>query len=353
MTDPLVVLLPFPKTPPKGNPFRVLLERSLAATPGLEVQHFSWRAAVLGRYDVFHQHWPEILIGGPAGPKKVVRQLLYLVLLIKLRLLRIPIVRTVHNLELPQGISRVEVALLRLTERWTSLWIRINPTTPLSPEQPSATILHGHYRDWYDTEQLSEPTPGRLLFFGLVRRYKNVATLLRAFHALDPDRSSGLSLEVAGNPSSPELANELHALAAEDPRVGLQLRFLADEEIVAAVGRAELVVLPYREMHNSAGVLTALSLDRPVLVPDNELNRALAAEVGPGWVHTYDGDLDGDDIVRSLDVLHSAPPAARPDLDGRGWEACGPAHLAAYRRACVLRGRPEFSTTPAKRPAAA
>lgn len=358
MTDPLVILLPFPRTPPKGNPFRVLLERSLLATPDLEVRYFTWRAALLGRYDAFHQHWPEILIGGPTGAKKTVRQFLYLVLLIKLRLLRIPIVRTVHNLELPQGISAVEVALLRLTDRWTTLRIRINPTTPIPPAQPSATILHGHYRDWYATTDLpaadsSARVPGRMLFFGLVRRYKNVAALLRAFHALEVERSARLSLEVAGNPSSRELADELATLAENDPRITLDLRFLSDQEIVAAVGRSEVVVLPYREMHNSAGVLTALSLDRPVLVPDNELNRALAAEVGPGWVHTYVGDLDGEDLVRTTEQLRAAPPIGRPDLSARGWEACGPAHLAAYRRACVLAGRRQFATTPAKTTAAA
>lgn len=352
MTDPLVVLLPFPRTPPKGNPFRVLLERSLLATPGLEVRYFTWREALLGRYDVFHQHWPEILIGGPSGAKKAVRQLLYLALLIKLRILRIPIVRTVHNLELPQGISPVELALLRLTDRWTSLRIRINPTTPIPPTQPSATILHGHYRDWYQPSAQSA-APGRMLFFGLVRRYKNVAALLHAFHALDDDRSAGLSLEVAGNPSSAELAHELTSVAAGDPRISLDLRFLSDEEIIAAVGRSELVVLPYREMHNSAGVLTALSLDRPVLVPDNELNQALAAEVGPGWVHTYAGDLDGDDLVRATSAVRTAPAVGRPDLSGRGWEDCGPAHLDAYRRACVLVGRTEFARTPAEAPAPA
>lgn len=353
MTEPLVVLLPFPPTPPKGNPFRVLLERSLLATPGLEVRHFSWRFALLGRYDVFHQHWPEILIGGTRGPKKAIRQFLYLLLLIKLRLLRVPIVRTVHNLELPQGISWVEVALLRLTERWTTLRIRINPTTPIPPAQPSATILHGHYRDWYDTSTMPTSESGRLLYFGLVRRYKNVTALVRAFRDLDPTVSEQWSLEVAGNPSSAALSDELIAATGDDHRITLDLRFLDDAEIVAAVGRSELVVLPYREMHNSAGVLTALSLDRPVLVPDNELNRVLAEEVGPGWVHTYAGDLAPEDLTRTLAEVQSCPPTGRPDLERRGWEACGPAHLMAYRRARALIGHEEFVTTPARTATAA
>ena len=50
-------------------------------------------------------------------------------------------------------------------------------------------------------------------------------------------------------------------------------------------------MLPYRHMHNSGAALTALSLDRPVLVPETDVNRDLARETGPGWVVTFAGEL--------------------------------------------------------------
>ena len=63
-------------------------------------------------YDVFHAHWPEILVNGHRPLKTAVRQVLFLVMLIRLRLRGTAIVRTLHNLELPDGISRRESVLL-------------------------------------------------------------------------------------------------------------------------------------------------------------------------------------------------------------------------------------------------
>ncbi len=65
MIDPaerLRVLQSFKEPGPYTNPYVVMLREALTATPGLEVLTFSWRTALLGRYDVFHVHWPETII---------------------------------------------------------------------------------------------------------------------------------------------------------------------------------------------------------------------------------------------------------------------------------------------------
>jgi glycosyltransferase involved in cell wall biosynthesis len=178
-------------------------------------------------------------------------------------------------------------------------------------------------------------------FFGQIRRYKNVDGLLAAFRAT-AGADAGLSLRVVGRPTSPALAEELRTAASLDRRVTLDLGFIEDADLVAEIGAAELVVLPYREMHNSGSTLTALSLGRPVLVPDNAATRALAAEVGPGWVLRYPGELTGDEILQALTRLRTSPPAAPPDLDRRNWDRAGTAHLAAYRQAVsITRGVPQ------------
>lgn len=327
---PLVVLQSFQRPRPTTNPYITMLGQQLTADPRIELRTFSWVEALTRRHDVFHAHWPEILVSGGSPLKKLVRQVLFLLLLVNFRVHRTAVVRTMHNLEPPQGISRREVALLRLFEHETDALIRVNSCTPMPAGTVFETILHGHYRPWYEPYPRSERVPGRIGYFGLIRRYKGVEALVGAFRETsDP----GLSLTVGGKPSTEDLGAGLRALSAPDERVRLTLRFLDDSELVTAVGESELVVLPYREMHNSGSALTTLSLDRPVLMPDNEVNRGLQNEVGPYWVHLYQGPLTADLLVQTLARVRAGPDDEGPDLSARGWDGTADRHLAAYRRA--------------------
>ncbi len=331
--DELVVLMSTPALTPRTNPYATLLTRSLADEPGVRPEYWSWRQALTGRYDVLHLHWPESQLRGGTRLKTVGRQLLFPLVLVRARLLRRAIVRTVHNVELPKDVSAVERRILDLGERWTVLRIRLNDDTPVRPGAPVVTIKHGHYREWFAEYPRPDTVPGRIAFFGLVRRYKAVPELLRAFAETPaPD----WTLHVSGHPSTPELATALHDQAAADVRVRLVLRRISDAELVEEVGEAELVVLPYPEMHNSGAVLTALSLDRPVLVPDNPVNQRLAAEVGTRWVRTFSGPLDGDTIERTVAELREEAPDGRPHLSDRDWSRIAEQHVSAYRRALAV-----------------
>ncbi|MBM4515638.1 hypothetical protein GS432_01345 [Rhodococcus hoagii] len=70
-----------------------------------------------------------------------------------------------------------------------------------------------------------------------------------------------------------ELRQTIEAVSQRCERVSSALGFAPDADLVREISMSEMVVLPYRFMHNSGAVLLALSLDRPVLVPDNEVNR--------------------------------------------------------------------------------
>ncbi|MGY2064498.1 glycosyltransferase [Blastococcus sp. SYSU DS0619] len=332
---PFVVLQSFPAPRPTTNPYVVLLGRSLAALPDVELRTFSRRRALLGRIDVFHAHWPEILVDGRTGPRRAARQLFFVLLLLRLAVTRTPWVRTIHNPELPRGLSRLQEALLRLAERRTTLWIRLNTDTPLPAGAADELIPHGHYRDWFTAQPRHTPVPGRLAFAGQIRGYKGVEQLIEAFRGTAAEAPDA-ELVVAGRPTSDELAERIRALSDGDPRITLDLRFLPDDDLVATITGAELVVLPYPEMHNSGGVLAALSLDRPVLVPGNEVNRALADEVGREWVRTFAGQLTAETLLAALRSVQQAGTSGSPRLDARGWEEAGARHLAAYRRAVSL-----------------
>jgi hypothetical protein len=119
--------------------------------------------------------------------------------------------------------------------------------------------------------------------------------------------------------------------------VSLDLRFIDDGELAREVGRAQLVVLPYAEMHNSGAALLALSLRRPVLVPDNEVNRALAHEVGARWVQTYAGELTAARLRQAIAATTGLDAGDGPDLSGRGWTDAGARHRAVYEAAIARR----------------
>ena len=330
---PVVVQQSFPDPRPTTNPYIVMLAESIRATPGVELRTFSWRRALLGRYDVFHAHWPEILVAGRTPVRALLRQLLSVALLVRLGLTRTPIVRTLHNLERPSGIGRREGAFLAWFERRTALLILLNSSTPVPDRKLSEVILHGHYRDWFARFEQPEAVPGRFSYFGLIRPYKGVDALVSAFRGLTGD----VSLRVAGRPSGDAVAAHLVELAGDDPRVEFTFAYVSDAELAQVACGGELVVLPYREMHNSGGTLAALSMSRPVLVPANEVNRRLRAEVGADWVHQYDGPLTADDLSRTLRTVQGRPAGVAPDLSRRDWDLAGSQHLAAYRRAIALR----------------
>lgn len=339
MRGPLRVLQSVPPPRPTTNPYVIMLAESLRALPGVHVLQFRWRTVLLGRYDVFHTHWPETLVGGGTPLRRAAHQLLFVAMLVRLRLTRTAVVRTAHNVDLPTGTSRVQRQLLNALDHLVTARIRLNDVTeargPGRGPEELVTIPHGHYRGWYANRPSAETTPGRIAFVGLVRRYKGVDELLRAFSATRSGHPE-LRLHVAGAPTSADLAAELSALAAEDPRVTLELHFLDDDELVTELTVAELVVLPARLMHNSGSVLAALSVGRPVLVVDNEVNRALADEVGPGWVTLFAGTLSGDRLVEALEEVRVSGRSAAPDLSARGWDRAAESHFAVYRSATAL-----------------
>ncbi|MHC9046427.1 glycosyltransferase family protein [Microbacterium saperdae] len=334
-TRPLRVMQSFGAPRVTTNPYITMLDQALSSSDEVEHLRFSWRGALLGRYDVFHWHWPEVKLHGGSRVSSVGKYALASLLALRHALTRnIAVVRTVHNLDLPDD-NAARLWLLRRIDRQADHRIVLNETTPLPAGTAQSLILHGHYRDWYRPEPDAVAIRGRLGTFGGVRRYKGVSGFVDAYaEAVAID--DGISMVIGGKASSTELADDLRARVADLPGVTLQLEFLSDEELVELVSSSELVVLAYRFMHNSGSVLAALSLDRPVLVPRNDPNEALAREVGPEWVQMYDGELDGPGLLRALQSVREIT-ADRPDLSRREWADAGAAHAAAYRAA--LRGR--------------
>jgi glycosyltransferase involved in cell wall biosynthesis len=262
------------------------------------------------------------------------RRGLFVLLILRLALTRVALVRTVHDLAPHRDIEPIEAILLRAFERHCALRIVLTELTPTPPGAPRVVIPHGHYRDWYARYPQPEAQPGRLTYAGLIDEYKGIDLLIPAFRELDDPR---LRLFIGGYPLRADIGHQVESLARDDSRIDLHLGFLEDAEFVRVLCEAQLVVLPYRVMHNSGALLAALSLGRRALVPTAPINDEIAGEVGDEWVLRYEGEFTADTLRDAIAATTGPATVAHPDLRRRNWSAVGAAHLAAFHEAIRMR----------------
>jgi glycosyltransferase involved in cell wall biosynthesis len=99
-----------------------------------------------------------------------------------------------------------------------------------------------------------------ILFFGLLRPYKGIDTLLRSFRQVE-----GAELWIVGNPRMP--IEPLRRLAAESPgRVRFLTRFVDEAEIPAIFRRADVLALPYRDAEHSGVLYTGLAFGKAMVL---------------------------------------------------------------------------------------
>jgi glycosyltransferase involved in cell wall biosynthesis len=127
-------------------------------------------------------------------------------------------------------------------------------------------IAHGAFEHLAakDAPGASAPPPFEtdlpvVLCFGLMRPYKGIEGLLEAWHGIE-----GAELWIAGAPRM-----DISALrSTAPPGVRFVPRFVTDDELPAYFRRADLVVLPYREIDQSGVLFTALAFGKPLLLSD-------------------------------------------------------------------------------------
>lgn len=324
------VLQSVPEPHERTNPFITQLARSLPDE--VEITWFTWRAALFSRYDVVHAHWPELALRAPRPLARAAQHLLFTLWLVRLTVWSIPVVRTVHNTSPHEAGPAFEQWLTRWFDARTVTWMRMTDATPTPSGKRASTIPHGHYVDWFAAHPKPAKVPGRILYFGLIRRYKGVPELLEAFAELPPDR--GHSLRVVGRSEDDASRSLVEKAQASDPRITALLTYVDDATLAREVGEAQVVVLPFQRMLNSGSMLLALSLAAPVLVPRSAGTSALSDEVGAGWVLCYDAPLGAAELAWALEATaKTALPAAPPDLSARDWPGLGEQLYSEYLEA--------------------
>jgi glycosyltransferase involved in cell wall biosynthesis len=313
------------------------------------IDEFSYKRALRHRYDVLHLHWPDSHLVSRRWYGALVKHARFAALILWLRLRGTKVIWTLHNLK-PHDANHW------LSERLFPLWVPrlcthiialtsdgLNAARTLYPSLNSkmaAVIPHGHYRDDYAPAparhearaQLGLPTDRfTFLFFGNVRRYKNVPQLIQEFRAL---RRNDVQLVIAGLPGHGVEAHELDQLREGDERISLRLNFIPESAVPLYFGAADAVVLPFDSILNSGSVLLALSFNRRVLAPRLGALPEIQHEVGGDWLSLYDGALTADMLER-LQLAQSARPddqVERANLASFGWHAIAERTLDFYRQ---------------------
>ena len=159
----------------------------------------------------------------------------------------------------------------------------------LCPGKPHEVIPHPVYTHFGEPveraqalQDLSIPEGGPvLLFFGLIRKYKGLDILLRAFDMLPQD----YRLVIAGEPygSFDEYQQLIDASPAKD-RIFVCTRYIPDAEVKTFFCASDAVVLPYRSATQSGVGSLALHFEVPVVVTDTGAMRATVEAPGTGIV---------------------------------------------------------------------
>lgn len=325
-----------------SNPYTALLYSNMRRI--VCVDEFSL-GKLAKRYSIWHVHWPDAFLNIRNPLHAVFKVGGFLTSLDYLRARGTGLIWTVHN------YCSHEKLHPRL-EKW--FWRRFIPRVdgiislsstglasvlerfPQLRGIPAIVIPHGHYRTEYPMhtrcvrKTLGIPSESKLiLFFGAVRPYKNVEGLVRAFRHVT---TANAVLQIAGQPNSVKLAERIMSQASVDARVHVRFEFLQPKMLSAYIGAADLVVLPYREILNSGSALLALSLNRPILVPDRGAMGELKADFGDEWVKTFSTELDAFVLERAISWAFKPRPCVCPMAKKYEWEQISCETANFYRR---------------------
>jgi glycosyltransferase involved in cell wall biosynthesis len=196
-------------------------------------------------------------------------------------------------------------------------------------------IHHGAF-DYLTRLPEEKPLPAELesaegpviLFFGLLRPYKGIDVLLEAFREIE-----GAELWIAGNARME--VEPLRRLAAEAPgRVRFLTRFVEDAEIPAIMRRADVVVLPYRDVEHSGVLYAALAFGKPLVLSavggfPEVAGQGAAWLVPPEDPPALAGALD--ELVRNEETRAALAAAAAEAAAGAySWDEAAHQTLALY-----------------------
>jgi len=131
-----------------------------------------------------------------------------------------------------------------------------------------------------------------LLYFGIIRPFKGVEDLVRAYEGIPEDQADRFWLTVVGETwEGHTLPTELIAASPRRDRITFVNRYVQDDEVDGFFRGADVVVLPYHRSSMSGPLHVAMNYGRPVVVTSvGGLVEAASGYGGAVFVEPQDPD---------------------------------------------------------------
>lgn len=271
------------------NPYQYLMMNGLNESPNLEVQsgiHDKFfgifRTALIQKPDYIHFDWEtsyyyrkNIILTLISIPLFIVQ------VLIAKYIFRCKLVWTPHNL-IPHDAKHLRVHnFCRVFFAKQMSWIRLFHEDAISraanvfkvSPNKFKIMPEGSYIKYYPNEMNQEKARSilgipmdkkLLLYIGLIKPYKGVFELVKAFNNLENNKDT--ILLIAGKAMNKEYLNKIQQQL--NPNIKLKEGFVQDADLQVYFNASDIVVLPFENIENSGSVILAMGFSKPIVAPN-------------------------------------------------------------------------------------
>ncbi|MGF1496387.1 MAG: glycosyltransferase family 4 protein [Elainellaceae cyanobacterium] len=232
--------------------------------------------------DILHLHWLHKYYRSSNFLKSILRTCKFISGLAILKYSGVRIVWTAHNLKdhenlfpLSDQVCSFAVALLSdaIISHSESARQELQKKLNKKIREKVFVVPHGNYIDYYENTisqgdartNLNLPESAVIfLFFGLIRPYKGIPEMIRAFKKLN---AKNAFLVIAGSSGDEELTQWIQKETENSEHIRFHHGFVPDEEVQIYMNACDVVVLPYRDSLTSGTLLLSMSFGRTCVAP--------------------------------------------------------------------------------------
>lgn len=261
---------------------------------------FSRQQSLYSKNVIVHLHWMNGLtdqaVYAHTGIKFIIWYLLISADLAIFRLRGGKLFWTVHNLISHESPNPSRERQVRRLIAWFADGIHFHSQSAIACAEKEYSIsirskaivaAHASYPDDYPLDQSragalayeTEITTGNFtfLFFGTIRRYKGLESLVEAFSR---KAGSHFRLLIAGAPIPSVSAKWLIEASCRDPRIRLRTGYVSNLDVSALFAISDVLVAPYSATLTSGVVSLGLTFGIPMVLPDVAKVYELPGEAG-------------------------------------------------------------------------